>query len=103
MADTKIAISGQSKKMLESFKKVVDAVIEEEIPFPDYVDIVVDKGIKGIISDIIPKEPGVLWNTIERISEANPEFFCEFVVEVLKRGEESNRKAAKQKLGFIKE
>jgi len=45
------------------------------------------------MSAIIPKEPQVLWDTIERISEANPEFFCEFVVEVLKRGEESNRKA----------
>jgi hypothetical protein len=103
MTELKIAISAQSKKMLESFKKVVEAVIEEEMCFPDYVDIVVDKGIKGIISDIIPKEPGVLWNTIERISETNPEFFCEFMVEALKRGEESNRKAAKQKLGFIKQ
>jgi hypothetical protein len=103
MAEIKIAVSNHSKKMLESFKKVVEAVIEGEISFPDYVDIVVGKGIKGMIGDIIPNEPGVLWNTIERISEANPEFFCEFVVEMLKRGEELNRKAAKQKLGFIKE
>ena len=95
-------ISEQSKKMLESFKKVVDTIIEEEMPFPNYVEIVIDKGIKSLLSDIIPKEPEVLWNTIERISEANPEFFSEFVVEVLKRGEESNRKAAKQKLGFVK-
>ena len=55
-----------------------------------------------MISDIIPKEMDVLWNTIERISEANPEFFSEFMVEVLKRGEESNKKAARQKLGFVK-
>lgn len=95
-------ISEQSKKMLESFKKVVDTIIEEEMPFPDYVEIVIDKGIKSLLSDIIPKEPEVLWNTIERISESNPEFFAEFVVEVLKKGEESNRKAAKQKLGFVK-
>lgn len=95
-------ISEQSKRMLESFKKVVDTIIEEEIPFPNYVEIVIDKGIKGLLSDIIPKEPEVLWNTIERISESNPEFFAEFMVEVLKKGEESNRKAAKQKLGFVK-
>jgi len=95
-------ISEQSKKMLESFKKVVDTIIEEEMPFPNYVEIVIDKGIKSLLSDIIPKEPEVLWNTIERISESNPEFFAEFVVEVLKKGEESNRKAAKQKLGFVK-
>ena len=95
-------ISEQSKKMLEGFKKVVDTIIEEEMPFPNYVEIVIDKGIKSLLSDIIPKEPEVLWNTIERISESNPEFFAEFVVEVLKKGEESNRKAAKQKLGFVK-
>ena len=88
--------------MLDSFKKVVDTIIEEEMPLPDYVEIVIDKGIKSLLSDIIPKEPDVLWNTVERISESNPEFFAEFVVEVLKKGEESNRKAAKQKLGFIK-
>lgn len=102
MAEFKITVSEQTKKMLESFKKVVDTVIEEEMPFSDYVEVVIDKGVKGIMSDIIPKEPKVLWDTIERISEANPEFFSEFVVEVLKRGEESNRKAAKEKLGFIK-
>ena len=98
----KITISDQSKKMLESFKKVVDTIMEEEMSLSDYVEIVVDKGIKSILSDIIPKEPDVLWKTIERISESNPEFFAEFVVEVLEKGEESNRKAAKQKLGFIK-
>ena len=103
MAELRIAISDQSKNMLESFKKVVDTIIEEEMPYSDYVEIVIDKGIKGMINDIIPKEPDVLWNTIERISEANPEFFCEFLVEVLERGEESNRKAVKQRLGFIKQ
>lgn len=103
MAELKITISDQSKKMLESFKKVVDTIIEEETPFSDYVELVIDKGIKGMMSDVLPKEPDVLWNTIERISEANPEFFCEFVVEALKRGEEINRGAAKQRLGYIKQ
>jgi len=102
MDELKITMSDQSKKMLESFKKVVDTIIEEEMPFSDYVEIVIDKGIKAMMSDIIPKEPQVLWNTIEQISEANPAFFCEFVVEALKRGEELNRKTAKEKLGFIK-
>lgn len=102
MTDLESSFSEQTKKMLTSFKKVVDTIIEGEMPLSDYVEIIVDKGIKSILSDIIPKEPEVLWNTIERISESNPEFFAEFVVEVLKKGEESNRKAAKQKLGFIK-
>lgn len=102
MADLESSFSEQTKKMLISFKKVVDTIIEEEMPLSDYVEMVVDRGIKGILSDIIPKEPEVLWSTIERISEANPEFFSEFVVEVLKRGEESNRKAARQKLGFVR-
>jgi len=46
MAELKITMSDQSKKMLESFKKVVDTIIEEEMPFSDYVEIVIDKGIK---------------------------------------------------------
>ena len=102
MAELKITMSDQSRNVLDSFKKVVDAVIEEEMPFSDYVELVIDKGIKGMMGDIIPREPQALWDTIERMSEANPEFFCEFVVEMLRRGEESNRKAAKEKLGFIK-
>ena len=102
MDELKVTMSHQSKKMLESFKKIVYTIMEEEMPFSDYVAIVIDKGIKAMMGDIIPKEPQVLWNTIERISEANPEFFCEFVVEMLKRGEEINKKAAKEKLGFIK-
>lgn len=67
MADTKIAISGQSKKMLESFKKVVDAVIEEEMPFPDYVAIVIDKGIKGIISIPFQTFYQVFWQLLSYI------------------------------------
>ena len=102
MGELKITMSDQSTNMLESFKKVVDTIIEEEMPFNDYVKIVIDKGIKAMIGDIIPKEPQVLWSTIERISEANPEFFCQFMVDILKWGEESNRRAAKEKLGFIK-
>ena len=85
MTDLESSFSEQTKKMLTSFKKVVDTIIEEEMPLSNYVEIIVDKGIKSILSDIIPKEPEVLWNTIERISESNPEFFAEFVVEVLKK------------------
>jgi hypothetical protein len=96
------SISDKSKKMLVSFKKVVDTVIGEEMHITNYLDLVIDKGIKAILSDIIPKETDVLWNTIERISEANPEFMSEFVVEALKRGEELNKQAAKQKLGYVK-
>ena len=102
MSKLESSISDQSEKMLMSFKKVVDTVLEEEMHITNYLDLVIDKGIKSIISDIIPKEMDVLWNTIERISEANPEFFSEFMVEVLKRGEESDKKAARQKLGFVK-
>jgi len=102
MSELESFVSAESGKMLMSFKKVVDTVIGEELHITIYLDLVVDKGIKAILSDIIPKETDALWNTIERICEANPEFMSEFVVEALERGEELNRQAAKQNLGFVK-
>ena len=39
MSELRITMSDQSNKMLESFKKVVDTIVEEEMPFSDYIEI----------------------------------------------------------------
>ena len=39
MSNLELTLSEQTRKMLESFKKVVDTVIEEEMPFTDYLEI----------------------------------------------------------------
>lgn len=102
MPKSRYQISDESLKVLMSFKKVVDAILEEDIDTTNYVDIVIDRGIKAMLSDIVPKDTDTLWKTIERISEVNPEFFFQFVVDALKQGGEINKAAAKEKLGFIK-
>jgi hypothetical protein len=103
MPNLQASISEESNRMLVSFKKVVDAVLEEETDFGGYMDIVISQGVKKILNDVIaPKEIGLLWQTIELISKANPEFMSQFIVDMLKRGEEINRQGAKQRLGFIK-
>ena len=102
MSKLRYKISNESQRMLMSFKKVVDTILEEEMDTTTYVDLVIERGIKAMLGDIIPKEVDVLWNTIERISEVNPEFFFEFAAEALKRGEQINKASAKRKLGFLK-
>lgn len=102
MSKLRYKISDESQRTLVSFKKVVDTILEEETDNMVYLDLVIDKGIKAMLSDIVPKEPNVLWGTIQRISEVNPEFFFEFVVDALEKGEQINKASAKQRLGFIK-
>lgn len=102
MPKLRYEISDELQRKLASFKKVVNSVLEEEIPDDAYVDLVIDQGIKSMLGDIMPKDVDVLRTTIERISEANPEFLFDFVAEILKRGESINKASIKQKLGFIK-
>jgi len=102
MPKLKLSISDESKRTLITFKKVVDTIMGKEVDATNYLDLVVSKGIKSMLSDIIPKETDVLWDSIERISEVNPEFMSEFIVEALKKGDQINKQAAQQKLGFIK-
>ena len=76
-------------------------IIEEQLDFDTYVNIVIRRGIRGMIEDIIPRDPDILLNSILMMYESNPEFVASFINSVMTSGQV--REEAKERLGFIRE
>ncbi len=104
MARLEIDIEETLISRLRSFQNVVHEIIEEELTFDDYVQVVIMQGLEKMLGDIIPADPETLWITIRRMAEENPGFVSQFIVEALRRGGEITQKdEAKKKLGFLRE
>lgn len=83
-----IKISEETFHKLECFKLVVDVILEEELTFENYVDLVLSRGIKSMIRDVIPKDVEMLLNSMEQLFNEYPDSTSKFITDTLKRGEE---------------
>jgi hypothetical protein len=78
----------------------VHGIIDEELSFDVYVQIVIIQGLEKMLGDVIPGDAKVLWDTIKTMAEENPDFVSEFIADALRRGAEITQKEeAKRKLG----
>lgn len=87
MTDVKLQIDEADYKRILGFKKIYTAVSGEEITVEDFMLFVASKGMDSMVWDIIPQDTDVLKDTINAIKKENPEFFVEFMINTLKRGE----------------
>ena len=101
MAELKVNITDDYRSMLESLKPVAEAVIEEPLDFDTYVNVVLIRGMKAMIEDIVPKDSETLFKSIVLMYERNPDFVASFITDMLAAGEA--REEAKERLGFIKD
>lgn len=82
-----IEISENTHRKLMAFKKVIDVVIEKELPNESaYGEMVISIGLDRMLQDPLPKEDTLLW-TMVGMFKKNPEFVCDFIAETLREGE----------------
>ncbi|RLF05385.1 MAG: hypothetical protein DRJ60_05665 [Thermoprotei archaeon] len=86
MKEIVIKIDEEEYRMIINFKKVYDAVIEAESDFNDYMRDVIREGLDKMLTDLPPKNVNVLLRTLQAMFRENPEFVCNFIVQVLKKG-----------------
>ncbi len=82
---------------LKNFKNVFEAVVEKEIDFDNYVNLVLSFGLERMLRDAIPE--GQEWNTLLAIFEKDSKYICGLVSEIYKKGEgvsEEERKGMKE-------
>ncbi len=92
MADVEIRISDKTHKKLVTFRKVIDAVLEEKLTNDnEYVELVIDIGLERMLQDPLPKEE-MLLKTMVAMFRENPEYVCDFIARTLEKGEEEKRK-----------
>ena len=101
MSELRINLDDPFQQMLESLKPVVESVVEDELDFDSYVNLVLWRGMRGMIADIVPGDPEILMNSMLLMFEQNPEFIASFIGNMLKAG--APPEEAKERLGFIKE
>ncbi|MHC1628743.1 MAG: hypothetical protein ACXQTI_07935 [Candidatus Nezhaarchaeales archaeon] len=86
MKEIVIKVDEEEYRMIINFKKVYDAVIEAESDFNDYMRDVIREGLDKMLTDLPPKNVNVLLRTLQAMFRENPEFVCNFIVQVLKKG-----------------
>ena len=96
MAKLEIVVSDNLKKKLDAFRRIVDIVLEEETEKNVYLIILLSEGLKTILKTVIPQDNETLWKTIENMSNENPNFVSNFVVDTLKHGEIIKREELKK-------
>jgi hypothetical protein len=101
MAELRVNIDDPYYLMLESLKPVTESVVEDDLDFEVYVNMVLWRGIRGIIEDIIPEDPQILRKSILMMYESNPEFVAAFMTNVLEAG--TSRPEAKERIGFLRD
>lgn len=101
MAELRINLDDPFHQMLESLKPLAESVIEDELDFDTFVNVVLWRGMRGMIEDIVPGDPEILMNSMVLMFEQNPEFVASFINNMLKAGAPPEQ--AKERLGFIRE
>lgn len=86
MKEIVVKVDEDEYRMLINFKKVYDAVIETESDFNDYIRDVIREGLDKMLTDLPPKNVNILLRTIQAMFRENPEFVCNFIVQILKKG-----------------
>jgi len=86
----KVTISKEVLERLRAFEKIIDYVLEEKLQREsEYVELVLSVGMDKMFCDVIPKdEQSLLQKTIATMFKENPEFVTNFVISILKRGEQ---------------
>lgn len=91
MGETRnIEVSNEIHERLKCFKRVVDAILKEKMSFPEYAELVLSRGMASMLRDVIPSDdPEILMQSMEQIFQTYPDPISRFIVETLKKGEES--------------
>ena len=95
-------ISEQTFRKLKAFKKVIDTVLEEELPSDSaYAELVLSIGLERMLQDPLPKEEALL-KTMVALFNKNPEFISDFIAATLKKGKEKEEKQVEEVTSYWK-
>lgn len=75
-----IELDDEDYKTVKHFKKVFDAIMEEETKMKDYLKAIIVIGLNSMLKDVTSQEKEILWQTILAINKEKPDFFSDFVV-----------------------
>ena len=81
-----ISLNDENLVKLESYKEIFEAIMEEEIEFNEYVNVIISIALDKMLRDAIPKEQE--WTTIQWAFHENYEFMSKLVADIWKKGKD---------------
>lgn len=100
-AKSKLEINKESEDRIIAFKKVIEAVIDEEIELNDCIEIILDRGINSMTEDILGQvDSKILLLSFQQLGSKYPLEVYSYIADTIQRGEEINKKELKRNFGF---
>ena len=82
-----MVISDEMYTRLNESKQVFEAVIEEEIDFDTYVEVVLMQGLDSMLADILsPLDSTTLLKSFQQLASEHPAEVYQYVAETMKQG-----------------
>ena len=79
-------ISDEILRKIRAFKMVIDVILSEELASEsDYIELILTRGLHGMLQDTLPKEE-ILFKTMVEMFDKCPEFVSKHIAEVIERG-----------------
>jgi len=92
----KLEVSKETMEKIESFRPVIELVMEEKMESLDYcAELIIEMGLEKMITDLLPKDNKELQQTMITMFRKNPKFVSEFILEVLQKESEEGKKELK--------
>lgn len=100
----RITVSKEMHKRLEEFKRVVEAVLEEDLSLDDCAETILGLGIDYMLDDLLgPLESTVLLRSFQQLGAKYPVQVYRYIAETLKEGAAAQeQEAMRRRLGFRK-
>ncbi len=98
----KLRISNELYRRVDSFKPVVESVLDGELSFEEYVELLLHQAMNSMLTDLLkPIDPRVLLESVLQMGARHPQEVFGYVADTLRSGAAANeREAMKKKLGF---
>ena len=85
-----ITLNDENLENLKNYKRIFEAIMEEEIEFNEYVNAVISIALDKMVRDAIPQEHE--WATIQSAFHENYEFMSKLVADIWKKGKDVTEK-----------
>ena len=98
-----VIISEEVYARVGEFKQVVETVINEEISFEAYVELILGQGINSMLADLLSSAGSTtLLNSLQQLGSQYPGQVYQYISEVLRQGAAvREQEEMRRRLGFL--
>jgi hypothetical protein len=95
-----IQISDEMFSRVSEFKRVIIAVIDEELEFETCVEIILNEGLDSMLADLVGSQHNIILESLKQLAARYPPEIYGYFTEMMEIGTPAEKEGLKKKLGF---